>query len=180
MVEHHAHTGTLDRREKRAKKEPDPEEIELTACKGCSRPYERCYPACPYCGWEPPLTPVQRRSIEQVDGDLLLLDSAVLAQMRAATQLEAPADMQSRVEQAAGPLAGKAAFNRSIERHTAQDRLKNVVAQWAGVQRHRGRSDAESYRRFYLATGIDVLTALTGSRSEMDKLADIVESWYVK
>jgi len=170
---------SLDRREKRAKKEKDPEEIELTACQGCSRPYERFHPACPYCGWEPPLTPVARRSIEQVDGDLLLLDRDVLAQMRAATELESPASVAERVAQAAGPLAGKAGYNRAVERHEAQQRLKDAIAQWAGIQRAKGRSDAESYRRFYLTVGNDVLSVLTGTRAEMDSLAEKIEGWCV-
>lgn len=170
---------TLDRREKRAKREKDPEEIELTPCQGCSRPYERFHPACPYCGWEPPLSAVARRSIEQVDGDLLLLDADVLAQMRAAAVLESPASVQERVERAAGPLAGKAGYNRAVERHEAQQRLSASIAQWAGIQRAKGRPDAQSYRRFYLTTGVDVLTALTGSRAEMEKLAETVEGWYL-
>lgn len=169
---------SLDRREKRAKRERDPEEIELTACRECSRPYERFHPACPYCGWEPDLTPAARRSIEQVDGDLLLLDRDVLAQMRAATVLEAPASVGERVTMAAGPLAGKAAVNRSMERHAAQQRLSNTIAQWAAIQRDMGRPDAQTYRRFFLTTGVDVLTALTGTRQELDALADKVEGWY--
>jgi len=169
---------TLDRREKRAKRERDPEEIELTACRECSRPYERFHPACPYCGWEPDLTPAARRSIEQVDGDLLLLDRDVLAQMRAATVLEAPASVAERVTMAAGPIAGKAAANRSMERHQSQQRLSGAIAQWAAIERSKGRADQQTYRRFFLTTGTDVLTALTGTRQELDALAEKVENWY--
>lgn len=169
---------SMGRREKRAKKEKDPEEIELTACGGCSRPYEKVLPACPKCGWQPELAPVARRSIEQIDGDLMLLDRDVLAQMRAATVLESPASVGERVERAAGPIAGRAAVNRQIERHSAQQRLSAAIAQWAGIQRAKGRDDQQSYRRFYLTTGIDVLTALTGTRQELEALAEKVESWY--
>ena len=169
---------SLDRREKRAKREKDPEEIGLTACRECTKPYEQTYAACPYCGWQPDLTPAARRSIEQVDGDLLLLDRDVLAQMRAATVLEAPASVGERVSMAAGPLAGKAAVNRAIERHGAQKRLSDSIAQWAAIQRAKGRTDQQSYRRFYLTLGVDVLTALTGTRQELEKLATRVESWY--
>ncbi len=170
---------TLDRREKRAKREKDPEEIELTACRECSRPYERAFPSCPYCGWEPDLTPAARRSIEQIDGDLLLLDREVLAQMRAATVLESPASVAERVTMAAGPIAGKGAANKAIERHAAQQRLSDTIAQWAAIEREKGRTDQQSYRRFYLTTGVDVLTALTGTRQEMDELSQRVEGWYL-
>lgn len=170
---------TLDRGEKRAKREKDPEEIELTACQGCSRPYERVHHACPYCGWQPDLTPAARRSIETVDGDLLLLDRDVLAKMRAQTVLEAPASVAERVTAVAGPIAGKAAANRAIERHQAQKRLSDAIAQWAAIQREKGRADQETYRRFYLTTGVDVLSALTGTRQELDALATKVEGWYL-
>lgn len=169
---------SLDRREKRAKREKDPEEIELTACRECSRPYERTHAACPYCGWSPELTPAARRSIEQIDGDLLLLDRDTLAQMRAATVLESPASVGERVTMAAGPVAGKAAVNRSIERHASQRRLSDAIAQWAAIQRAKGRDDQSTYRRFYLTVGQDVLTALTGTRQELDALAEKVEGWY--
>lgn len=170
---------TLDRREKRAKREKDPEEIELTACRECSRPYERAFPSCPYCGWEPDLTPAARRSIEQIDGDLLLLDRDVLAKMRAATVLESPASVAERVTMAAGPIAGKGAANKAVERHAAQQRLSESIAQWAAIERSKGRTDQQSYRRFYLTTGVDVLTALTGTRQEMDELSQRVEGWYL-
>lgn len=168
---------TLDRREKRAKSTPDPEEIPLTVCRECTRPYERFYAACPYCGHAPVAVPIAR-SIEQVDGDLMLLDRAALAELRERTVLESPASVAERVGFVAGPLAAKGAANAAMARHAAQERLRNAIAQWAGVQRSLGRPDQQSYRRFYIATGVDVLTALTGKRDEMDNLAQIVEGWY--
>lgn len=171
------HAWSLDRREKRARREPDPEEIELTACRECSRPYERCLTACPYCGAVPPLPDASSRTLEQVDGDLMLLDGETLARMRAAIHLESPASMAQRVGDVAGPIAGQGALNRQMERHGAQERLKDAIAQWAGIQRHRGRDDNQSYRRFYLTTGVDVLSALALPRAEMDALATKVEGW---
>ena len=173
------HYWSLDRRDKRAKSAPDPEMIDLTVCRDCSRPYERALPACPHCGWSPPLAPASARTLEQVDGDLMLLDAATLERMRQATVLESPASMSQRVGQAAGAAAGAGALNRQMEKHHAQQRLSAVIAQWAGIQRHRGRSDQESYRRFYLTLGVDVLSALAMDRADMDKLAGIVEGWCV-
>lgn len=169
---------TLDRRDKRAKRDPDPDDVPLTSCRMCSRPYERALPACPYCGAEPPLPEPGSRTLQAVDGDLMLLDREMLAQMRAATVLESPASIAERVTLAAGRVAGLGAANRQIERHQAQARLRAAIEQWAGVQRHVGRSDRESYRRFYLAVGMDVLSALTLPRAEMDSLAGVVEGWY--
>lgn len=172
------HIWSLDRREKRAKREPDPDDIPLTACRACSRPYERVHPACPYCGNSPPVPEGGARSIEQVDGDLMLLDRERLAAMRAAMTLESPADVGARVEFAAGRDAARGAANRQIERIGAQQRLNAAIEQWAGVRRVAGDSDQMILRRFYHATGVDVLSALASKRSEMDGLAGIVEGWY--
>lgn len=173
------HYWSLDRRDKRAAKEKDPEDIELIPCANCSRPYEKCKPACPHCGFEPAqLTPV-RTGPEMVDGDLMLLDRNVLEQMRAATILESPADKASQTAFVTGnDFAGKGAANRQVEKIQTQERLKHAIAQWAAIGREKGRSDQEMYRRFYLTTGVDVLTALAQSKPDMLKLAETVEGWY--
>ena len=168
---------TLDRREKRAKKEPDPEDIELTVCKGCSRPYERVFPICPHCGCEPIVSEGGRGSPEQVDGDLVLLDRAKLEELRAATQLPSPADVAQRTAFVAGDFAGKAAANNQIERIQTQQKLTETINQWAGIQRAKGRGDQESYRRFYLTTGVDVLSALAQPRAAMENLTTKIEGW---
>lgn len=172
------HIWTLDRREKRSKREPDPDDIPLTACRECSRPYERVYNACPYCRHQP-VPAGGGRSIDMVDGDLMLLDRDKLAELRAAMTLETPADVAARVTHVAGELAGRGAANRAIERHAAQAELIEAIEQWAGVRRAMGESDSVIQRRFYHATGCDILTAMGGKRSEMDALANVVRSWYM-
>lgn len=173
------HFWTLDRRDKKAKKEKDPEEIPLTACKGCSRPFERFRTECPYCGKpvEPPAGIV--RTLDVVDGDLVLLDRDTLAAMRAATVLDSPAAVGNAAGHVAGPLAAKGAVNRSIERHAAQQRLTAALAQWAGCERAKGRTDRETHKRLYLTTGVDVLTALAMPRRDMELLAEKIEGWCV-
>lgn len=171
------HIWTLDRRDKRKKKERDPEEIDLTVCRECSRPYERDLTACPHCGAEPPLPDPVDRTPQKVDGDLMLLDIETLAKMRAAIQLESPMSVGERVGHVAGQVAARSQVNHAIERHQAQKRLEMAIDQWAGIQRWKGRSDRQAYKRFYLATGVDVLTAMTGSKQEMNSLADQVERW---
>lgn len=167
---------TLDRRDKRAKRPADPEEIQLTVCKNCSRPYEACLPRCPRCNAEPVVT--SRASIEFVAGDLILLDRAKLAELRAAGDLPNPADVGAKVAMATGnQYAGAAAVNHQIERIGMQQRLDQAIAAWAGLQRHLGRDDQQSYRRFYLTLGVDVLTARSLPRADMEKLATTIESW---
>lgn len=169
---------TLDRMDKRVKRAPDPDEIPLTACRECSRPYERALPRCPYCGAEPPLPAPGSRTPERVDGDLMLLDRATLERLRAAMTLEAPGDVAERVGRAAGEVAGRGAANHAMRRHEAQAALRGAIEQWAGVERHRGRDDRETHKRFYLTTGMTVLDALALPRAEMETMRVTVEGWY--
>ncbi len=172
---------TLARRDKRGKQEKDPDDIPLTVCKFCTKPYERFMHTCPYCGMTPPLPEPRDRSIEMVDGDLILLDREKLAAMRAAIALENPADVASRAPPSARDFIAKGAINRQIEKIEAHGRLQHAIAQWGGIQRANGFDDSAIYRKFFLTTGVDMLTALDGSRSRQDfeTLATRVEGWYL-
>lgn len=174
------HHWTLARRDKRGKQEKDPEDIELTVCKGCSKPYEKFRPICPYCGTVPPLPSPRERTIEMVDGNLVLLDRATLEEMRKNTVLPSPADVAIRVGMVAGDKAGKYQAQKAIEKIEAQKNLSNAIAQWAAIQRSLGRPDTESYKRFYLTLGVDVLTALSAERTkqEYEELTFKIERWY--
>lgn len=171
---------TLSRRDKRAKKAPDPDDIPITVCKSCTRPYERFHPICPHCGAAPPLPKPAERSIEVVDGDLILLDRATLERMRAGTVLESPTDIAERVGAVAGDIAAKGVANRQREKIASQRALSDSIAQWAGIERAKGKSDSELYRRFYLAVGADVLSVLSADRTrqEYESLTEIVRGWY--
>jgi len=173
---------TLARRDKRAKSKPDPDDLPLTVCNSCAKPYERFMFRCPHCGAEKPLPEPRERSIEMVEGDLILLDRVKLEAMRKATVLQSAADIAEAASYAAGGIAGKAAGNRQIARIAEHGRLNDAIAQWAAVQRQKGFEDREIYRKFFLASGMDVLTALDASRprAEMETLANTIEGWYRK
>ena len=117
-----AHYWTLDRADKRGKKTDDPELIKESACLTCSRPYPRVFSTCPYCGAERPLPEPGARTIEQVDGDLILLGPEQLAALRAGLTLDNPGDVSARAGMAAGPIAAAAAAKRQMEKHEAQAR----------------------------------------------------------
>ena len=172
---------TLARRDKRGKQEIDPEEIPLTVCKHCTKPYERFLTACPHCGLEPPLPEPGARTIAKVDGDLVLLDKVTLDRMRAATVLEAPGDIYRRVAHNNGSFAGRGVTNRQLEKIAAHKDLQDAIAQWAGIQRFKGLADREIHKKFYLAAGVDVLTALNGSqtRQDFEALTAKVKGWYL-
>lgn len=167
---------TLDKRDRRGKREPHPEEIPLTSCRDCSRPYERFHKACPYCGHEPVIEG-GGRTIEQVDGDLVLLDRELLAKMRAALELETPEQVGARVEYKAGKIAGKGAENKQRARIEQQTALAETIDQWAGLQVAKGRDLSQTYRRFYIATGMTTIEALAMKRVDMEALQEKVQSW---
>jgi hypothetical protein len=115
-----------------------------------------------------------------VDGDLVELDAATLAAMRGEI---ARVDMDPeayRLELAGkhAPMIGQlAGVKRHVERQAAQHVLRDTIATWAGWQRHAGRPDSESYRRFYFAFGVDVLTAQTLGVSDAMELAARVAAY---
>jgi len=170
---------SLARRDKRAKQTKDPDEIPLTVCQKCLKPYEAFRTCCPYCGFERPLPDGGSRSVEMVQGDLVLLNKEMLEQMRIATVLESPGDIAKRVSAVAGLIAGKGAANRQIEKIEAHGTLYKNIAQWVAVERAKGYNDREIHRRFYMTAGTDVLSALNAGRSRADfELTNqLVESW---
>lgn len=173
---------TLARREKRGKQEPDPDEIPLTTCVACLKPYERFRIACPHCGAEKPLPEPRSRSVDMVEGDLVLLDRETLERMRQATVMENPADVAQRVGAVAGEFAGKGAANRQLEKIEQYKKLEHVIAQWAAIEREKGFTDSEIMRKFYLTLGVDVISALDASqtRADMEILTNRIERWYKK
>lgn len=171
---------SLDRRQKKAKLGKDPDEIELTVCKECLKPYEKFRTVCPYCGFEKPLPEPRERTIEMVEGDLVLLTREMLERMRRSTELESPGSIAARVSVVAGPIAAKGVANRQAEKISAQSELKESIAQWAAIERLKGYSDREIHKKFYLTTGSDVLSALDGShsRQEFTDMSERIKGWY--
>lgn len=174
---------SLGRRDKRGKSTPDPEDIPLTICvnPSCVKPFARYMACCPYCGTTKPLPSPRERSIEMVEGDLTLLDVTALQKLRQSTVLEAAADVAERVGHASGnAFAAKGAANRQLEKIAEHTALRDSLAQWAGIQRSKGFSDREIMKKFYIAVGFDVLSALDVSRTraDMEKLRQTIEGWY--
>lgn len=150
---------STDRRDKRAKAEQGPEALRI--CIECIKPYRRIEPACPYCGCVP--IPAGRSSPKQVDGELGLLDPAVLAvlQGRVAEVDATLADEQWRLESRhVPPLGIMAGVKRHRIRQEAQAELRAAMARWGGIWHAAGESDAKIQRRFFHTWGIDILSAM--------------------
>jgi DNA repair protein RadD len=170
---------TLDRRQKRAPKEKDPELIDVLICTETGRPYEAIEIAnCPHCGQSH--VPVRDgatggRAIEVVAGDLTRLSADDLAQLRKMIELPDP-ETVADPRWSGGIQAGQR--NIAYARIQARQELEAAIAQWAGVQRHgHGRDDSEIYRRFYAATGIDMGSVLGGSRADMIAMTERIKGW---
>ena len=166
---------SLDRRDKRSSSKSDA--IPLRACmnKECGQPYERVLKRCPYCGNYP--TPLARTSPEFVDGDLTELDPKTLAKLRGEISR---IDGDPVIPYGATPEIAGAVRKRHWERREGQRRLRNAIAWWAGLESAQGRSDSESYRRFYLRFGIDVGNAQTLGAKEAEELASRVDKELAK
>lgn len=178
---------SLDRRQKRASKEKDPELVDILICPNTGRPYEAIYvAACPHCKQADGVTPGNHvkpagtgggvRAVEVVAGDLTRLTADQLAELRKLIALPDPNSVHAPAAAGAGAAAGQR--NLAFARIQAQRELQEAIAEWAGVQKYGlGRDDSEIHRRFYHATGIDVLTVLGGSRADMMAMTERVRGW---
>jgi len=160
---------TLDRREKRGKAATSLPTIK--ACPECTSVYERALRACPYCGHEP--VPMGRTAPDQVDGDLVMLDPAALRQLQGAA---ARIDDQPAIPYNAPPEVRGAIMKRHRVWREDQMALRRVMAWWGGWQSAQERDDRESQRRFFLAFGVDVLTAQGLKSAEANDLRGRIEA----
>lgn len=144
----------------------------LRICLQCTGVYERFRLACPYCGYIH--TPTGRGGIEQVDGDLIELDPAVLRGLQERrAQIDMPVDRYRLMLAAkrAPAVAIRAHSKRHIRNQKAQEVLREIIAWWAAYRRAEGISDRESYRRFYHSFGVDVMTAQAMKAADALELA---------
>lgn len=163
---------SLDRRERRSK--PADDAIPLRVCPNigwtaplwadgpitqpeCLQPYERVMSKCPHCGMPRP-APKSRGAPEHVDGDLVELDPAVLAELRGEIDR---IDIAPVMPRDASPIVQAAVKKRHWERQQAQRSLRDSMDTYGGWQGHLGRDNREGWRRFFYEFGIDVATALT-------------------
>lgn len=169
----------LEGRQKAARKKTGTIPIVTCLAEGCFAPYEKTLPACPYCGTPQP-EPTGRSKPEEVDGDLTLLDPRALAalQKKIIEIDESPEVYGQRLAYSNIPRAGVLAnIKRRREQQAAQLTLRELIAWWGGIQRQQGRTDAESYRRFYFNFGVDVLAAQTLKSKEAVDLTDKIVNY---
>lgn len=164
---------TLDRRERRSSGPSDA--IPTRVCTNtnahgveglvCAATYERFHKSCPFCGFYP--EPPARNAPEFVDGDLYELDAETLAAMRGKV---AAIEGAPRIPQHLDALAAAGVRKQHALRLNAQQDLRELIALWAGWQLAQGFDDSQSYRRFFHAFGIDVLSAQALGRPDAEAL----------
>lgn len=148
-------TWSLDRREGKGDK-PDANIIPTRVCPQCTAVFERFKTECPYCGHT--YKPVNRSKPEFVDGDMQLLDPAVLAVMRAELQrIDAPSSsVADSLRRAGAPLAAVYGAAAAHDRRKDNQRnLREVMKVWGHMQ----GIGSEGQMKFYHRFGIDTLNA---------------------
>jgi DNA repair protein RadD len=176
---------SLDRRDKRSTAD-DVEQMRTCMNDLCFSVFERYLKVCPFC--ETPIpkpTVIERSGPEYVDGDLYELDAETLAKMRGdIAKIDMPMDeaiaqyRDNLIRKHAPPIGVMANTKRFAVKLEAQQEalaaLREILAIWAGHHRAANRDDSEIFRRFYLAYGVDWLSAQALTSDEMLKLGDRV------
>ncbi len=163
---------SLDRRPMARRGAHDPDLIPQKICSECTRPYEAVLDVCPYCA--SPYVPARRDGPRYVEGDLVQLDPATLAQMRGdIDRIDEDVDaLVHRMNYAGAPyMAVASAAKQHRKRRAAQTSLRQLIALYGGLQLSRGRSKREGHKRFYYRYNVDVMSAQALSRSEAENLS---------
>lgn len=146
---------------------PEPVDASGMLCTGV---YERFLTACPFCGHVP--VPAAR-TIEQVDGDVTLVDEETLARLRG-EYLAA-----HTTPNYGGPHAA-ALYARHRERHEALAGVRQAMEWWGPayeIEQGRKLTDREQMKAFYLTFGVTTLEALALRRADADALRKKVLDW---
>jgi len=162
---------SLDAPEKRSRSAAkDPDEVPIRTCPSCWRLSESWSQTCVHCGFTP--IPALRGKPELVEGDLLLYTPELLARLAGeAVDIMKPPKLPFGAGAAA--VAGRRA--QAMRDMEEQEHLRDAIAWWAGVQRDvHGRSDHESYVRFYRKFAIDVATAQGLGAGKAKVLNDLI------
>lgn len=151
----------------RACTNPEPIDASGMLCTGV---YERFLTACPQCGYAP--VPAGR-TIEQVDGDVTLVDEETLARLRGE-------HLDAHTTPVYGGPHSAALYARHRERHEALAAVRQAMEWWGPfyeAEQGRKLTDREQMKAFYLTFGVTTLEAVSLKRAEADALRKKVLDW---
>lgn len=171
---------TLDRISKRAQKLNF---LRICSNPMCNAPYDRAKTECEFCG-TPALVASRsgggsgKIALEQVDGDLQLIDPEFIRQLEARTHLEAPGDIAKRVAAAVDGAAGLRAAKNQQERIATQRLLVEAIAQWAGHMKQVYRyTDRQIHKKFYLYHHQTITEALGEPKAHMENTIEQLKNY---
>jgi len=143
------------------------------ACLECSQTYDRYKSTCPHCGAAAP-APEGRGSLEMVEGDLQAVDPAVWDAIykKWEHRKDAPHPPAN-----ATPVVVNSIRARHYEKLQAMQELETLIQTYGAIYVGRGDSVAEAQRRFWYQFGVDVFSAQTLSRAEMETLAGKIKNF---
>lgn len=134
----------------------------LRYCWNCAKPCERLLVKCPYCGEYPKVA--ERATIDQVDGDLPLLDPEMLQSMK---QAVAKIDGAPPIVAGSTDVVGRSILKNHYNRQRHQASLRRVMALWGGWRQFTHNEEPRAIaKRFYLTFGVDELSAQALSTPE--------------
>ena len=166
---------SLNNRDRKSRDAELDMEDKLKACLNppCGRPYQAFLVKCPFCGHEPQVT-TRARNVEQVDGDLILLDETVLQEMHKEAERVVGLPYAPKGLPSAAVLA---IIKKHSERAKAQVELRETISKWGGLQTHgKGLSVREAQKLFFLTFGVDILSAQSLGAKEATELKERVGS----
>lgn len=160
---------SLDRRSCRRRGERDPDVVPSRTCVECSRPYSAALIVCPYCST--PWVAERHGGPTEVEGDLVQLDAAALAELYGAVRKvdEAPEALMRRMLHAGAPYGAAASARKNhTRRQGAQRSLRSLIAQYGALQ---GCESREGQKRFFYRYGLDVVSAQALGRPDAERLS---------
>ncbi len=169
------HMGPPDRRtqewslDARVRNSKPTDGIPLRACGNemCLEPFERIYPACPQCGWIPPL-PANRGRPEFVDGDVVLYTQELMDELFGAIK---------KIDSSfvAVPHGATPAIAGSLRKlHAANQASQRLLRDAMALVLPPNLDERVAQRRFFLTHGVDTLTAMGLSSAKAEELRQLI------
>lgn len=173
---------TLDRIQKKNLKAL----VHTKTCYSCGAVNERFAVKCDWCGTELNASSGEGgkpRSLNLVDGDLVLVDPDELDKMYKSTKLDSPQFMFDKVNSSgAGYPAAMSAFKNQEKKIETQKALADTIARLYGHYRIDVKEDRELHKKLYADFGVSMFDMLTGTNKEMlqwiDKISEFINENY--
>lgn len=156
---------TLDRITKRKAKEL----LSTKNCYSCGAVNQRFAVKCEWCDTElvKPEGEGKPRSLNLVDGDLVLVDPDELDKLYKSTKLDSPQFMFDKVNRAAGYAAAMSAFKNQEKKIETQQVLADTIAKLYGYYKLDVKEDRELHKKLYADFNVSMFDMLTSSNKEM-------------